>query len=161
MQRDRILPVLAIIAGVALDQITKLQARDILVPGELHSYLGGCLWVELVRNHGAFLSLGAALSGTLREALLVVGVGIFLAGALWWLLFSTNSTTEGRWTMAAVVAGGLGNLVDRIWFHGGVVDFLNVGIGSLRTGIFNVADMYITFAVLFVLLRSVKRKPAG
>jgi len=161
MKTDRAWPVLAIIAGVVLDQITKLQAREILVPGELHSYLGGCLWVELVRNHGAFLSLGAALSGPAREALLVVGVGIFLVGALWWLLFSTNSTAEGRWTMAAVVAGGLGNLVDRIWFHGGVVDFLNVGIGSLRTGIFNVADMYITFAVLFVLLRSLRKKPAG
>ena len=161
MQRDRIWPVLAIVAGVVLDQITKLQAREILVPGELHSYLGGYLWVELVRNHGAFLRLGAALSGTLREALLVVGVGIFLVGALWWLLFSTNSTTEGRWTMAAVVAGGLGNLVDRVWFHGGVVDFLNVGIGSLRTGIFNVADMYITFAVLFVLVRSLRKKPAA
>jgi signal peptidase II len=41
------------------------------------------------------------------------------------------------------------------------VDFLNVGIGSLRTGIFNVADMYITFAVLFVLSRSLRKKPAG
>jgi lipoprotein signal peptidase len=57
MQRDRIWPVLAIAAGVVLDQITKQQAREILVSGELHAYLGGCLWVELVRNHGAFLSL--------------------------------------------------------------------------------------------------------
>ncbi|HXP89841.1 MAG TPA: signal peptidase II [Fibrobacteria bacterium] len=161
MQRNRIWPLLAIVDGVVLDQATKFEARNLLVPGELHSYLGGSLWVELVRNHGAFLSLGAALSGTLREALLVVGVGIFLVGALWWLLFSTKSTSEGRWTMAAVVAGGMGNLVDRIWFHGGVVDFLNVGIGSLRTGIFNVADMYITAAVVFVLLRSMLRKGVG
>jgi signal peptidase II len=59
--------------------------------------------------------------------------------------------------MAAVVAGGAGNLVDRIWFQGGVVDFLNVGFGNLRTGIFNVADMYITCAVVFVLARSIRR----
>jgi signal peptidase II len=157
MQRDRTWPVLAIVAGVGIDQAAKLLARRVLVPGELHSYLGGSLWIELVRNRGAFLSLGSALSEPMRQVLLVGGVAIFLAVALGWLLFSRTSTTGGRWTMAAVVAGGLGNLVDRIWFQGGVVDFLNVGIGNLRTGIFNVADMYITGAVVFVLVRSLRK----
>jgi signal peptidase II len=42
-----------------------------------------------------------------------------------------------------LLAGGIGNLIDRL-FHGGlVIDFLNVGIGPLRTGIFNVADVAI------------------
>ncbi len=42
-----------------------------------------------------------------------------------------------------LLAGGIGNLIDRL-FHGGlVIDFLNVGIGPVRTGIFNVADMAI------------------
>src|ERR1035437_10148254 len=142
MKSDRVWPVFAIFAAVLADQATKLLARGILVPGELHSYLVGGLWVELFRNRGAFLSLGSTLSEPVRQALLVGGVAVFLAVALGWLLLSKTSTTGGRWTMAAVVAGGLGNLVDRIWFQGGVVDFLNVGIGNLRTGIFNVADMY-------------------
>lgn len=158
MENDRVWPVLAIFAGVGVDQATKLLARCVLVPGELHSYLGGCFWIELVRNHGAFLSLGSTLSEPVRQALLVGGVAAFLVAALEWLLFSRTSTSDGRWTVAAVVAGGLGNLVDRIWFQGGVVDFLNVGIGNLRTGIFNVADMYITGAVVFVLARSIRRR---
>ena len=157
MKSDRVWPVLAIFTGVAVDQATKLLARNVLVPGELHSYLGSCLWIELVHNRGAFLSLGAALSEPMRQALLVGGVGVFLVAALGWLLFSRSSTSGSRWTMAAVLAGGLGNHVDRIWFQGGVVDFLNVGIGSLRTGIFNVADMYITGAVVFVLFRSFRK----
>lgn len=49
------------------------------------------------------------------------------------------------------VAGGSSNWVDRI-ARGSVVDFLNVGIGPLRTGVFNVADLAIMFgAGLFVL----------
>jgi len=152
--------VLAIFLGVAVDQATKLLARDVLVPGELHSYLGGCLWIDLVRNRGAFLSLGSTLSEPVRQGLLVGGVAVFLSIALGWLLFSRTSTSGSRWTMAAVVAGGAGNLVDRIWFQGGVVDFLNVGFGNLRTGIFNVADMYITGAVVFVLARSLGKRKA-
>ncbi len=160
MNKERAWPLLAIFAGVGVDQATKLLARSVLVGGELHSYLGGSLWIELVRNRGAFLSIGSTLSEPMRQTLLVGAVAIFIAVALGWLLFSKDSTPSGRWTMAAVVAGGLGNLVDRIWFEGGVVDFLNVGIGNLRTGIFNVADMYITGAVVFVLARSIRlRQP--
>ena len=54
--------------------------------------------------------------------------------------------------VALLLAGGIGNLLDRL-FHGGlVIDFLNMGIGPLRTGIFNVADMAIMagFALLFL-----------
>ena len=39
-------------------------------------------------------------------------------------------------------AGGASNWIDRV-MHGSVIDFMNVGIGPFRTGIFNVADMAI------------------
>jgi len=58
--------------------------------------------------------------------------------------------------LAAIFSGGLGNLIDRIFFDRHVTDFMNVGIGSLRTGIFNVADMCVTggVIVLFFTLRA-------
>jgi signal peptidase II len=37
----------------------------------------------------------------------------------------------------------LGNLIDRLLNGGQVVDFVNVGVGDLRTGIFNLADVAI------------------
>jgi signal peptidase II len=45
--------------------------------------------------------------------------------------------------LGLLLAGGVGNLIDRINQNGHVTDFLNVGIGPVRTGIFNVADMAI------------------
>ena len=81
-------------------------------------------------------------------------VGIFLAGASVWMLRSRKATRSGLWTTAAILAGGVGNLWDRVVDQGGVTDFLNVGIGGLRTGIFNVADMYITGAVVWLLVAS-------
>jgi signal peptidase II len=45
----------------------------------------------------------------------------------------------------------LGNLIDRIVYKGIVIDFLNFGIGNLRTGILNIADMAITFGIILLL----------
>jgi signal peptidase II len=49
------------------------------------------------------------------------------------------------------VAGGASNLLDRLAF-GRVIDFINVGLGSVRTGIFNVADMAIMLGAAVVVL---------
>jgi signal peptidase II len=49
------------------------------------------------------------------------------------------------------VAGGASNLIDRI-LQGRVVDFLNVGVGTLRTGVFNVADVAIMAGAALVAL---------
>jgi signal peptidase II len=150
-----------IVGGVALDQITKVVARDVLVPGEASVYLGGVFRVQLVQNHGAFLSLGATLPETARQALLMVGVGLFVAALLWYIFFSKSATAESRLASSWVAAGGIGNLVDRVLFQGGVTDFLNLGIGGLRTGIFNVADMYITFAVVYLVVGGSKKPKAA
>ena len=56
-----------------------------------------------------------------------------------------------------VLSGGLGNLVDRIINDGRVIDFMNIGIGSLRAGIFNVADVYITVGVVVLVFQSLQR----
>jgi signal peptidase II len=58
-----------------------------------------------------------------------------------------------------IFAGGLGNIIDRIAFDRHVTDFMNVGIGSLRTGIFNVADMCVTAGVIVLLFAYWDRKP--
>lgn len=61
--------------------------------------------------------------------------------------------TVVAWSL--VLGGGLGNLVDRIMNDGRVIDFMDIGIGSLRTGIFNVADVCITIGVLLLFFQAV------
>ncbi len=147
-----------IFGGVLLDQASKMMARAVLVPGKASVYLDGIFRIQMVQNRGAFLSLGSTLPESARQAILVIGVGVFVVGLLWYLFHSTTTTPETRFALGLVAAGGTGNLIDRAFFQGGVTDFLNLGVGSLRTGIFNVADMYITFAVIFMVLGSL-RKP--
>jgi signal peptidase II len=56
-----------------------------------------------------------------------------------------------------VVAGGASNWIDRLAF-GRVVDFMNVGLGPLRTGIFNVADVAIMVGVGLLILGDARRR---
>ena len=66
-----------------------------------------------------------------------------LAALLAYLFISKPQNPIVSVAIALIVGGGVSNLIDRLRYGGYVVDFLNVGIGSLRTGIFNVADMAI------------------
>ena len=60
--------------------------------------------------------------------------------------------------IVSIIGGGLGNLIDRLSNNFRVVDFLNFGIGSLRTGILNIADMSVTIGVLFLAVYSLQKK---
>jgi signal peptidase II len=117
------------------------------VPGDSHSYLHDTIRLVLAQNPGAFLSIGENLPAAARSALFIVGVGILTLSSLLAALFARGLN---RWQIAAfalIASGGLGNLTDRLTHQGGVTDFLNIGFGNLRTGIFNVADMVLMVGI--------------
>ena len=52
----------------------------------------------------------------------------------------------------------MGNLIDRIMNQGAVIDFMNIGIGPIRTGVFNVADLAILAGIfIFAVFYAKKR----
>ena len=53
--------------------------------------------------------------------------------------------------MGLVAGGALGNLVDRIRWDRGVVDFIDIGVGMTRFWTFNVADSAITVGAILLL----------
>jgi signal peptidase II len=146
-------------AVIASDQATKLIAMDRLQLGALHSYLGDTFRLQLAHNYGAFLSLGASLSEGLRHAVWSVGVGCVLAILALYALLAKEMNRPTLLALALILAGGLSNLYDRLAYGGYVIDFLNVGIGGLRTGIFNIADMGIMAGAILILVGAVRGAP--
>lgn len=150
--------VATLVAAILIaDLATKALAQRWLEGEPTMHLLGDMVRVGYVMNTGVFLSLGHELPPRLRFWLFVVGVG----GVLAMLLVLTFKDPRFRKSeviaVAAIVGGGLGNLWDRIGL-GAVRDFMNVGIGPVRTGIFNVADMAITFGGIALLLLPFLRK---
>ena len=139
---SRALWVIAIaLVCVGCDQSTKLAAQTWLPASEVLSFLGGTLRLQLAANHGAFLGLGESLPEGWRQGLLSAGVGCVLLAVFWYALVARALKPDWVLALALMVGGGASNLLDRLRYGGYVVDFINVGIGPVRTGIFNVADM--------------------
>ena len=160
LTRQRLILIVAVVvACVALDQGTKALAQALLPPRTLH-LLGDLVRLQLSENVGAFLSLGASLSPTLRFWIFIVASSVMLIGVTFFLLTTPEITTDVVIALACVVGGGVGNLIDRITRHGRVVDFLNFGIGPrFRTGILNVADIFVTFGAVYIIWAALLGEP--
>jgi len=156
----KILLIAVVIAAcIACDQASKWIARQYLGPGGLISFAGDLFRFQYAENTGAFLSLGASLPDPWRQFAFTIVVGLFLAALLLYLLFGNSLARSQVFSLALLCGGGFSNLVDRVAYDGRVVDFLNLGVGPLRTGIFNVADMAITAAAILLALDAL-RQPA-
>jgi signal peptidase II len=140
---------------VGCDQTIKGVAKSKLVMGERTSFLGDTFRLSLTENHGAFLGLGSGLPESSRFIIFTALIAAGLFAGLAWLTFSRKLSRLTIVASILVISGGAGNLIDRIFNNGGVIDFLNMGLGSIRTGIFNVADIYITAGALLIVLSSV------
>lgn len=137
----RIVLFVAVFGTIGCDQVTKHIATTTLAGLPDRSYLGDTLRIGYVENQGGFLSVGAELAAPMRTAVLTVATGVML---LAFAIVAVRRRISGRPALgvALFVAGGASNWVDRV-AHGRVVDFLNVGVGFVRTGVFNVADVAI------------------
>ncbi|WP_036801774.1 signal peptidase II [Photobacterium marinum] len=137
---------------IGLDQATKILASQELSKNVMISYLSDLLRVGYTENIGAFLGLGNTLSDEYRFGFFVIAVGTFLLGLLAYIVTSSKQNLSSLIALSMVFSGGFSNFYDRVTNNGAVIDFLNVGIGSVRTGVFNVADVAIMIGVLMLLL---------
>ena len=146
--------------SLALDQLTKAIAHATLAGAPPHSFLYDTFRLQFAYNRGAFLSLGAALPDDARFWVFVVLNAVMLVGIVAFLLWRGSAPTT-IFGLSLIVGGGIGNLIDRLQNHGAVVDFLNLGIGPLRTGVFNVADVAITAGAALIVFAGACRTRAG
>lgn len=140
-------------AVIGLDHLTKLLVVRAVPEGESRPVIDGILSISHFRNSGAAFGMLRGFTGILALVALV-GVVIFAA-------IVVRDPSRGTAIGAALVAGGAsGNLLDRFFRPGGVVDFVDFGFWPA----FNVADSAITIGAVIILLtglRERKDEPAG
>jgi len=132
---------------VGCDQATKEIATRHLRGESTVSIWGDTVRVLYAENTGAFLGLGGGWPDWARFWLLGIATAVFLIAVLFLLLKKPEMHALTFACLALLLAGGVGNAIDRLR-AGFVVDFMNVGVGGLRTGIFNVADVCITVGAI-------------
>jgi signal peptidase II len=139
-------PVLVAIA--ATDGVTKRWAQHQLTPERVpHELFGDWMRLTLIYNPGAAFGLHVGQ----YSRWVFMGLTLVALVILWWLYRTTRFGDVSRTLALALVCGGaIGNLVDRVRWHGGVVDFIDIGIRDSRWPTFNVADMAVSIGA-FVL----------
>jgi signal peptidase II len=145
----RLVLLVAMAGTIGCDRVTKHVATTTLAGQPSLSLLADTLRLEYAENPGAFLGLGADWPLPVRTALFSVANGLLLIGI-------TLAAMRSQWPGPALLglalfgAGGASNLIDRL-AYGKVVDFINLGLGPVRTGIFNVADVAIMLGAALVV----------
>jgi signal peptidase II len=146
--------------SIGIDQGTKWYASEYLPKFEMTSYWNDMLRIGYTENTGAFLGLGSGMSDSAKFWIFVCAVGIILSALFIYILKTRTHTVYGLSSLILIFSGGISNFYDRALNNGAVIDFLNLGIGSLRTGIFNVADMAIMLGVFMLLFAKDKKTDA-
>ncbi len=147
--------VLAAIGVAALDQASKIMVSENMFLHESIQICGNVFRITHARNPGiAFGFSSGLLSGWPLTMITVVGAGLICT-----FLLTQKELAKGRSVMVGLVLGGaIGNLIDRM-ARGEVVDFLDVGFGSTRWPVFNVADSAVVVGVLLYMLTNKEDDP--
>lgn len=137
-----------IVGILVIDVVTKAVAETALLPrGVPREVIGDWLRLTLVYNTGA--AFGISLGPYSRWLFLILAiVALFILGRLY-----RQTPDHDRFRIASiglVCAGAIGNVVDRIRHHMGVVDFIDIGVGMHRWPTFNVADMAVSTGAILL-----------
>lgn len=109
--------------------------------------LGDFFRLAYVRNPGAAMGLtpfGRWVLVSISAAAVVL--------LIWFLVATPPRLRWRRLAMGLILGGALGNLIDRVFYDGLVVDFLDFGIGTARFWTFNVADIGVTCGGVLLLI---------
>jgi signal peptidase II len=149
--------VTVLVLSIGCDQLVKQVARSFLQYSPPLSYFGDVVRLQYAENRGIMLSIGAMLSPDVRFWIFTVGVGLLLMAMLAYVLWSGEMERLQTIAWSLIVSGGFGNLIDRVIRDGVVIDYISIGLGVVRTAVFNLADVLV-FAGVFLLLIYRKRK---
>jgi signal peptidase II len=138
-----------VVGIVAIDQITKLIAQQLLPLYQPVPVLGDFFRLTYIYNPGAAFGLHVGpLSRYVFLALTVVCV-VVLYG---WFRSTPIGDRLRLTAIALVTAGALGNFIDRVRSSRGVIDFLDFGLADLRWPVFNVADIGVTIGAILLAI---------
>ena len=148
-----------IVAIVALDQWSKWMIKTSYNLYQSEPIIEGFFYFTYVTNDG--MAFGLSFHGG-KTILLIVT--LILTGVIMWMLWKEkNSHNLIRYGLTLILAGAIGNMIDRI-LYGKVVDFLDIMIGSFNWYIFNVADSAVTSGMILFILHTIivgEKKPVS
>ena len=148
--RTFLFAILIIVTSILSDQLTKLWVIEWMLNQRAFQVpITPFFSIVLVKNTGVSFGMGQGLG---------LGPWFFISLAsmivLWLVIWAIKS--KERWlrlSLALVIGGAIGNIIDRIRY-GGVIDFLDLHLYGYHWPAFNLADSYVVLGIVFLLIDS-------
>ncbi len=135
-----------LVGVLALDIVTKLLAEGILARRPI-PVIGDYVVLRLVYNQCA--AFGICVGPAEYSRWIFLALALLALIVLVSMVRHTRDSDRGRlFVLGLLVAGAVGNVIDRVRSEQGVVDFIEVGVGSYRWPTFNIADSAITVGAI-------------
>ena len=147
-----------IVAGIiailiVLDQLVKSYVVQNIALGEVKTWIPNLVSLTYLQNRGAAFSILQD-----QQLLFAVITLVVVVGAIWYLHKHMEDSLWMVLGLTLIIAGGLGNFIDRI-SQGFVVDMFHLDF--INFAIFNVADSYLTVGVIILLIAMLKEEING
>ena len=143
---------MALIAAILVaDQITKALVRAYIPLHDSMTVAAGWLYLTHVRNTGAAFGFLNAVDFPYKQAVVALAATAALIGIAFYAARVSSHARIARLGLTMILAGAVGNLIDRLWL-GSVVDFVDVVFGGWHFWAFNVADSAITLGVIAMMI---------
>ena len=152
MKKRGIVAVIVLIL-IALEQWVKAYIVQEIPLGEVRSWIPNLVSLTYLQNRGAAFSMLQD-----KQWLFAIITLVVMVGAIW---YQHKHMEDSLWMvlgLTLIIAGGLGNFIDRI-SQGFVVDMFHLDF--INFAIFNVADSYLTVGVIILLIAMLKEEING
>lgn len=147
---------------VSWDQATKDLAKTHLKDQPQRSYMQDTFRLMYTENTGAAMSFGDDLPKNVSFWLFGILPLAFLVFLIGYIIRKAKGLSVSHvMAFSLIIAGGLGNITDRLLFDRHVTDFMNIGYKNIRTGIFNFADVWISIGTIGLIILYSKKEPAA
>tara|TARA_B100000941_G_scaffold285744_1_gene258202 strand:+ start:106 stop:588 length:483 start_codon:yes stop_codon:yes gene_type:complete len=144
--KENVLYIAVLLTIFFLDRYTKITAINIL-ESKKNIYINDYLNLDLVFNTGigfGLLSFNENLYYNLVTTLIIIV--IIIIG-----FFTFKSKKKEKLFFTFILGGAIGNVYDRITYKA-VPDFIDLHIGNFHWFSFNIADIFITLGIIFMIL---------
>ena len=160
IEKKRYLPFALTLAIIVVDQISKALIVHYIPEGSVGlSLFGDWLWICHVRNDAIAFSMGSELPVFVKYVMFIL-LPILLMALVGYSVVSKKLDSEfdtfQRWCLAGILGGGIGNLIDRVFRHLRVVDWISTDLdgfmGMDRFPTWNIADGSVVVSVILLLI---------
>lgn len=158
MRKNTLLFLLIVGVIVFLDRITKLYIISVMTLHDSYPVIEGFFNITYIRNPGAAFGIFSTAPPFFRFAFFIAVSVLAILLIFYYLRKSEKVNLLQGISLSLIMGGAFGNLSDRIFYGGEVIDFLDFYIGSHHWPAFNVADSALSVGAVILMITMMGRQ---